>query len=75
MAIKEWKKSQSGDGYYKKYQYGYKTLKFEYNPDNKIAGKWNLYYNDSGSGEGYLIDRFKTKPDAINGAKKYMRTH
>ena len=75
MALKDWKKSQTNSGFYKKYNYGIKYIKFKYEPKNKFAGKWGVFYSNSGSGSGHLIKRAKTKTQALAYAKSYMRKH
>ena len=74
IPLKNWKKSQTSSGYYKKYSYGFKTLKFKFSPKNKIAPKWSVHYHDLGSGEGYLLKRGTLK-EVRAYASAYMRTH
>jgi hypothetical protein len=76
FAIKEvWKPSQTSSGYYRKNKFGYETLKFKYEPKNKIAPKWSVNYYNSSSGSGRLLGRFRSRINAKLFARKYMKTN
>ena len=74
MTINGWKRLQTSSGYYKKYKFGVKYIKFKFEPKNKIAGKWSVHYFDNGSGSGYLIKRGTLK-QVRESAKQFMRKH
>jgi len=75
MATKNWKKSQTSSGYYKRYsENSYDRIKFV-----KLTNGWkvNLYPRNFGGVKGIPTDatRFKTKASALAFARRYMRTH